>query len=399
MSAESWSRVVLAACVASGAVLVADQRPADVRFSVKMIDPGYSETAAVADLNRDGRLDIISGESWYAAPGWTRQTLRPINYQSGYIDNFSDLAMDVDADGWTDVVQFSYFAGNIVWLKNPGRSAGPWAVNEIAKDGPTEFGFAVDLANDGSPDDLLPEYDRATVPLAWFEHTGRGFTRHVIADRSFGHGIGTGDMNGDGRTDVLTPQGWLEAPASHDGVWAFHALDWNQHPIPASGSAPSAPASTPRGASFGFMSLLDLNGDSRPDMITGMAHDYGVAWYEQTPAGGWTQHVIDSTWSQAHAMAWADVNGDGQLDYITGKRYFAHNGSDPGEREPIGLYWYERRVTAATHVVEWIRHIVEYSGRMGGGMQIVPIDIDRDGDVDLVSGGKAGLFLAENLTR
>ena len=101
-----------------------------------------------------------------------------------------------------------------------------------------------------------------------------------------------------------------------------------------------------------------------------------------------------------------DLNGDGQLDLVTGKRYFAHNGSDPGEREPIGLYWYEYRKTqsatpgrSANGGVEWIRHIIDYGGRMGGGMQILVKDIDGDGDLDIVSGGKAGLFLAENLTK
>jgi hypothetical protein len=113
--------------------------------------------------------------------------------------------------------------------------------------------------------------------------------------------------------------------------------------------------------------------------------------------GQWTQHVIDNSWSQAHASALVDINGDGQPDLITGKRYFAHNGSDPGEREPLGVYWYEYRRTNGR--VEWIRHIVDYGGRMGGGMQIVAADMDGDGDLDLIAGGKSGLFLAENLSK
>jgi hypothetical protein len=156
------------------------------------------------------------------------------------------------------------------------------------------------------------------------------------------------------------------------------------------------------------MYLVDINGDGRKDMLTGMAHDYGLAWYEQTADGHWIQHVIDNSWSQAHASVLADMNGDGQLDFVTGKRYFAHNGNDPGSREPIGLYWYEyRKVTRTAGTtngpgnggVEWIRHLIDYDGRMGGGMQIVVTDVDGDGDLDVVSGGKSGLFLAENLTR
>ena len=92
-----------------------------------------------------------------------------------------------------------------------------------------------------------------------------------------------------------------------------------------------------------------------------------------------------------------DLNGDGQPELVTGKRYMAHNGNDPGEREPLGVYWYEFRKDAKG-VIEWIRHIISYSGRMGGGMQIAVVDIDGDGDLDVVSGGKSGLFLAENVT-
>jgi hypothetical protein len=97
-----------------------------------------------------------------------------------------------------------------------------------------------------------------------------------------------------------------------------------------------------------------------------------------------------------------DLNGDGQPDLVTGKRYFAHNGADPGAREPLGVYWYEYRKAqsaAGNGGVEWIRHIVEYGGRMGGGMQMVARDMNGDGDLDLVSGGKTGIFLAENLTK
>jgi len=398
--------ITLLACAAHAA-----SRPADIAYRAQMIDPGYNETVAVADLNNDGKPDIISGDSWYEAPTWKKHSLRQIDYSHGYIDNFTDIAIDVDGDGWTDVVQFSYFAHNIVWLKNPGKSGGPWKVTEIDNSGPTEFAFLVDLTNDGKALEFLPEFDRPDVPLAWFELVNGKFVKHIVAQKSFGHGIGVGDVNGDGRMDILTPEGWLEAPPDihAPGDWKFHPTDWAQHPIPPAGRG-TAPEPYPahHNCQFGRMYLLDINGDGRKDMLAGMAHDYGLAWYEQTEDGHWIQHVIDNTWSQAHASLLVDLNGDGQPDLITGKRYFAHNGADPGEREPIGLYWYEWRKTTPTEAtanapgnggVEWIRHIVDYGGRMGGGMQIAVIDINGDGNLDIVSGGKAGLFLAENLTK
>jgi hypothetical protein len=99
-----------------------------------------------------------------------------------------------------------------------------------------------------------------------------------------------------------------------------------------------------------------------------------------------------------------DLNGDGRKDFVTGKRFMAHNGSDPGEREPLGVYWYEFRPAPAVPAggqggtVEWIRHVIDYSSRMGGGMQIPVVDVDGDRDLDLVCAGKSGLFFVENLT-
>ena len=382
--------------IGAAVFLAAAVRPPDIPFQIHMIDPGANETVTVADLNNDGRPDIVSGESWYEAPNWTKHTLRQIDFTSNYVDNFTDIAIDVDGDGWIDIVQFGYFSSKIVWLRNPRNAGGTWAVNEIDSSGPTEFAFLVDLNNDGKAQELLPEFDRPNVPLAWFELENGKWVKHVVSHQSYGHGIGVGDINGDGRNDILTPKGWLEAPADvrSPGEWQFHPAEWEQHAIAPAGAAPPAGSRV----KFGFMYVLDINQDGRMDVLTSCAHDYGLMWFEQTAAGAWLPHAIDSTWSQAHATVLADLNGDGRLDLVTGKRYMAHNGNDPGEREPLGLYWYEYRKDAKG-AIEWIRHIVDYGGRMGGGMQIEVKDLDGDGDLDIVSGGKAGLFLAENLTR
>ena len=143
------------------AVAAQASRPLDIAFKVQMIDPGFSESVAVADFNKDGRLDILSAEYWYEAPAWTKHKIRDIPFNGSYIDNFSDLPLDVDGDGYTDVVQIAYFARRIVWLKNPGKRQGPWVEQEIDAVGPTEFAFLVDLNNDGKPLEVLPQFTGA----------------------------------------------------------------------------------------------------------------------------------------------------------------------------------------------------------------------------------------------
>ena len=385
-------------------------RPADIAFRVQMIDPGFSESVAVADFNKDGRLDILSAEYWYEAPAWTKHKVRDIAFNGSYIDNFSDLPVDVDGDGYTDVVQIAYFARRIVWLKNPGKAAGAWAAAEIDAIGPTEFAFLVDLDNDGRAAEILPQFTGAAKsPLTWYGLSGGKWQKHVVSSPSYGHGIGAGDVNGDKRNDIITPAGWLEAPADvkAPGEWTLHPTNWSTISVPQPGEPPSAPpqAAAPgaaqrpsRPAEYAFMYVVDINKDGRNDILTSMAHSYGVLWLEQHEDGQWTPRIIDATWANAHSTAMADVNRDGQADLVAAKRYWGRNGTEPAEREPMGIYWYEFR-PGPKGTVEWIRHIVDYGGRAGGGLQMVVEDIDGDGDLDVITPGKTGLFLSENLAQ
>lgn len=352
--------------------LLAAIRPADILFEKRTLDLGANETCVIADINGDGRLDIVSGENWFQAPNWTRHHFRDLHFTNNYIDNFSDLALDVNTDGRIDIISVSYFTRRIAWFENSGATGKPWTEHPIDTGSPVEFAFLVDLDNDGKARELLPQFGDKKTPLAWFEVKAGKFVKHVVHQNSHGHGIGAGDVNGDGKIDILTPDGWFEAPS-----WAYH---------PAFG-----------GGSFSFMHVTDVNGDGRNDVVTSSAHDYGILWFERGEGEQWTKRIIDDSWSQGHAVTLTDLNNDGKLDVLTGKRYMAHNGRDPGEREPLGIYWYERLVTNGK--LEWVRHVIDYGGRTGAGMQIPVADIDADGDLDFVVGGKTGVFLFENKSK
>ena len=418
-------------------------RSPDIPFRSLPIDNGASETAAVADVNKDGKLYIISGENWYQAPAWTKHKFRELNFTNNYYDNFSDLPVDVDGDGYPDLVRVTWFAKKISWWKNPGRSATKtrvrpatttsgtsgapvagatvgfgasgspgisdefWQEADIHTGFNIEFAVLADMDNDGKANEVVAQENG--TPQAWYEARNGAWVAHVVSDKSYGHGIGAGDINGDKRTDILTPRGWLEAPVDpRSGNWIFHA-DWEAINVALPVSGPPAavtPPAQPKLLELGFLHVLDVNGDGRNDVIAGAGHNYGLFWFEQAKDGQFARRTIDASWSQAHASTVVDLNGDGRTDIVTGKRFMAHNGSDPGEKEPLGVYWYEYVKADASAIAagqpatgEWIKHVIDYGGRMGGGMQIPAVDIDGDGDVDIVCPGKSGLFLVENLTK
>ncbi|MBC7928481.1 MAG: VCBS repeat-containing protein [Bryobacteraceae bacterium] len=373
-------KLVSAVLVGSAMLLFAVSRPAEIPFEKRMLDGGANETCALADINGDKRLDIVSGDNWYEAPSWTKHHFRDLPFTNNYVDAFSDLPLDINGDGRIDIITVSWFSKRIIWSENPGRG-GTWKEHILDSGSPVEFAFLVDLNNDGKAEELLPQFGDDKRPLAWWEVRDGAMVKHIASNRSYGHGIGAGDVNKDGRTDILTPEGWLESPADPK------SSDWMMH------------AGFPKGTAMSFLHVHDVNGDGRNDVVVSQAHDYGIFWLEQNADGSWKKNVIDDSWSQGHAISLVDLNGDGQKDILTGKRFMAHNGRDPGEKEPLGIYWYEQLRAETGNRIEWVKHVIDYGGRTGAGMQIPVADLDGDGDLDFAVGGKSGLFLFENQTK
>lgn len=147
------------------------------------------------------------------------------------------------------------------------------------------------------------------------------------------------------------------------------------------------------------MIVYDVNGDGIPDVLSSSAHAIGVWWHEQRrgPQGpGFVQHVVDDSFSQAHALVLADINRDGLMDIVTGKRFWAHGPKgDVRPGDPCVLYWFELRRNGRE--VQWIRHEVDNDS--GVGTQFEVADLNRDGLPDIVVANKKGVFLFQQQRR
>jgi hypothetical protein len=260
-----------------------------------------------------------------------------------------------------------------------------------------ETGELIDLNGDGKLD-FLPNTGNVVV---WYELTQQKpdvvWKKHDLGNEGAGHGVGAGDINSDGRIDIITPKGWREQPEDSSAEWKFHA-------------------EFDLGAASIFIHGRDVDGDKLTDVVWGMGHGFGLYWLKQsTSVDGkreWKKLTIDDSFSQVHTLVYADLDGDGEQELVTGKRVYAHE-VEPGDTDGSVVFYYRFEKATAT----WKRHTIFHGdpalnapkdakdrwalkdfprGTAGTGLQIAAVDIDKDGDVDLVCPGKSGLYLFEN---
>ena len=360
-----------------------------------------SEGVSVADVNKDGKPDVMVGDSWYEAPSWSKHDVRkPGDYgdgQHGYSECMASWADDVNGDGWIDQIVIGFPGSPAFWYENPRNKSGYWACHEAWPSACNETPLYTDLFGDGHRVLVMgwqPKGKENEGRMGWFapgSDPTQSWEAHPISLEStpgkvvpgtsrFAHGLGVGDLNGDKRIDVICTGGWWEQPAlgrKAEAPWMFH------------------PANL--GEAVADMVPYDVNGDGRTDVVESSAHKFGIWWYEQegvadAPAAFTRHDLFPALVSETHALISADINGDGLNDLVTGKRFWSHGKSEPGSDKPARLLWFEasRGVDGKTSFTP--REIDDQSGI---GTQFVVTDFNGDSLLDIVSSNKKGVFLFE----
>ncbi|WP_153799751.1 FG-GAP repeat domain-containing protein [Foetidibacter luteolus] len=343
-----------------------------------------SEGVATGDVNNDGLNDILAGPFWYEAPGWKQHRIHAdtANPVPGYSTSFLNYSMDVNSDGWLDMIRFDQPGAFCDWYENPKGVNKPWARHIILATAGNETPLLVDVDGDGRPDLICNDTEKKQ--MLWLKapsaKADTNWQRIVISNDStlathrYTHGLGWGDVNQDGKNDVIIKDGWWQSPGDvMQSPWVFHPADF--------------------GEECSNMFVLDVDEDGDMDIISSSAHNYGIWWHEQQKNGNaasWVTHEISKAFSQTHAMIMQDMNGDGHPDLVTGKRYFAHNGNDPGEYEPAVIYWFEFKPGKTP---QWIPH--EVDNNSGIGNRFVVTDLNKDGLPDIVTSNKKGTYYFE----
>lgn len=353
-----------------------------IQFEKQQIASESYESVGVFDVNGDDQPDIVSGAFWYEGPEFlNRSYIGDVARHGEYWDDFLTIPLDINGDGRMDYVTGGWFSKELRWRENPGNNL-PWKEHLLDETGNVETARGWDVDNDGYIE-IVPNNPRN--PLKFYKlkrdsnkKPAGEFIKIPVAETQ-DHGLGFGDVNGDGRGDFIISTGWLESPKDIvKEKWIVH----NEFSL--------GTASVP-------ILVVDVNGDSKNDLIVGQAHDYGLDWYEQTTNESgereWIKHSIDPDNSQFHTMEWIDLDGDGNNELITGKRYRAHNGNDPGGKDLIGLYYY------IWNGKEFVKQTIS-KGPLGvgkgTGIYFSIADLRGTGRKDIIVAGKDGLYVFFN---
>jgi hypothetical protein len=418
MRSRLWLALLLLPLAALAAVPAAScgDRPkdqaapaSDITWQKIVVDRKFrSEGVAVADVNNDGRMDVLTGEWWFEAPDWKPHAIRKgavEDYTKGqenvYSNSFCCWVEDFNGDGWPDLLVIGFPGKPCHWYENPQGRDGLWKEHLVADNACNETPQYVDLfgtgkrvlvmglqpkgkgenGNEGRMVWLRPGPD-PTQPWNIYPISGPSdpATKKIVPGAfKFYHGLGVGDINGDGRADVISTAGWWEQPekgADPCEPWKFHAADL--------------------GPACSDMYAFDVDGDGKADVLSSSAHEYGIWWHQQKPGQNGNpdflrRDLFPHLVAQTHALHFVDINGDGLKDLVTGKRWWAHGPKgDADPTAPAMLYWFEAK-RDKDGVTTFTPH--EIDNDSGVGTQFTVADFDGDGLPDVITSNKKGTFI------
>jgi hypothetical protein len=363
-------------------------------------------SAAAGDFNHDGVLDVTIGNRYYLGPTFTESREvyagQAFNPAKEYAPAMVNFAFDYTADGWDDILVVE--SRTPVLYANPKGESRRWTRYQVFTTPVTSESIMFkDVNGDGKPDAIYSgggTVQWVGVDVANPTGTWKTYTVSQPGVPTSIHGIGGGDINGDGKTDIVAPHGWWEQPAAGatETPWTFHQGAFGRN-----------------GNAGGNMEVYDVNGDKLPDIVTALAaHGFGLAWYEQKrdPAGkiSFVERLImhdfagrnagGVTFTELHALTIADIDGDGIEDIITGKRHWAHldSYSDPDAHGAPVLYWYRTvRNPKAPGGAEFVPELIH--NRSGVGSMIQVADLNKDGAIDIIAATNRGGHIFWNTPR
>jgi Domain of Unknown Function (DUF1080)/FG-GAP-like repeat len=386
---------------------------------VQLTDRFYSEGISAGDINRDGVMDALTGPYAYLGPDFKRavEIYRPQTYAIAnatmggqYTDNFLSYVYDFNGDGWNDYLKIN-FNGAYLYV-NPKGESRHWPMSQVTDGVSSETTQLGDIDGDGKVE-LLMSLASGANRVIGFAKPGADpterWTFYPVSEKGDwgGHGYGYGDLNGDGKNDIIQGSGWWEQPAAGatSGLWKFTAVPFGR-----------GTDAFIRGAD---MFAYDVNGDKLPDVVTSLfAHGPGLVWYEQQRAVQgpitWKMHMImdhpdaspdeKKTWeitdknvvfTELHAIQLVDMDGDGLRDIVTGKRWFSHGMEYPenDRDDPPVMAWF-KLVRKAGGQVEFVPHII--NNYVGLGTQIAVIDMNGDKRPDVLTAARKGAYVFFN---